>query len=950
MRNNKFPFIPTALSLALATAYAPAVFAAEDIEVEEAQSQEKEVEEGTEVITVKGLRSSLIKAQEIKMNSDSFVDAVVAEDIGKLPDVTAAESLARITGIQVTRFNDEANAILIRGLPDVTTTYNGREFFTAELRRGQLQDVPSQALAGIEVYKSATADLIEPGLAGLVNIRTRRPFDFEGEKIAGGVHIGYNDQSEQNSPAANILYSNRWNTDLGEFGFLGNVTYAESNYYNGVRYNATWNVRAEPFWNIEAPHQEGGFVMPAQVGLYSENGKRYRPSGNMAMQWRPNDKLEIYMDGIYQGYRGKGNRDNMIVSTGAWDSLNGNGDDVPYDVSLTNIEFVEGTNDLQVASLTKTDGLPTEFFRSTNDAYTNTYQLAIGAKYNTERYKIVTDLAYTDSEYHNEEWSWDTGLAFSPTYNIDFIGGDGAAVFESTDWDPMDESSYEARGFYNSIYHVTGSGWQWRTDVEIDTGLGDWLHTVKTGVRLSDRDATKEQGSRYAWFWDQHISLTDIEYLKLEKTLDPFRSDDQVLKTYLAPTRDSIQDNAEELRQLAYDALIEKGDTIGAALWEGDIQLDPANDWLAKEKTYAAYIQTKSFFEIGDVGVDVFAGVRIAKTESETHGISTVTDKERNKTLEPREASNEYTDVLPNISFRARLTDDLQLRMGFTQSVTKPNFSDLNPALNITQTQETVENPNAPDGEEVSIDAYGSGGNPDLKSLTSNNYDVSLEYYFSESGYLSGAVFYRELDGFINWYPRFIETEEYGRVSLNRPENAAEGRLRGWEVSASTFFDHDFLPDYMHAFGASANITSLTGKNRIPEGDGTFGDFQKIPGLSKYTYNGAVFYEQERFSVRISYNRRSEWVNWYGSSPDPDLDGFIGNMSEPVSRLDFSINYDVHDNFSVYFDVANIQAKPFRNYTVNSFGPSDDEQYSVKYAQDRRDEGRYIGGGFRFNF
>ncbi|MGH1557943.1 TonB-dependent receptor plug domain-containing protein [Caulobacter segnis] len=164
----------------------------------------------TEVV-VTGLRQSLRSAQTIKRNSDAILDAVVAEDIGKLPDNTAAETLARIAGIQVERFSDEANRVLIRGLPDVATTYNGREIFTAELRRVQLQDFPAQALAGIEVYKSGTADIVEPGLAGLINVRTRRPLDFKGRFIGGGVRLTYNDQEQEARPE-------RQYPDLGPVG------------------------------------------------------------------------------------------------------------------------------------------------------------------------------------------------------------------------------------------------------------------------------------------------------------------------------------------------------------------------------------------------------------------------------------------------------------------------------------------------------------------------------------------------------------------------------------------------------------------------------------------------------------------------------------------------------------------------------------------------------------
>lgn len=203
------------------TAAAPAAAAQSDAATTDGGSTDGE-------IIVTGLRQSLANAASIKRNSDAILDAVVAQDIGKLPDDTAAESLARLAGVQVNRYGDEVSGVLIRGLPDVATTYNGREFFTAELRRSQLQDFPAQALAGIEIYKSGTADIIEPGLAGLVNVRTRRPFDFKGLVVAGGLRGTYNDQSRKYDPSGNILISDRWNTGIGEVGLLVNASYAQS--------------------------------------------------------------------------------------------------------------------------------------------------------------------------------------------------------------------------------------------------------------------------------------------------------------------------------------------------------------------------------------------------------------------------------------------------------------------------------------------------------------------------------------------------------------------------------------------------------------------------------------------------------------------------------------------------------------------------------------------------
>ena len=142
--------------------------------------------EGEEIV-VTGFRQSLSSTRNIKRNSEQIVDAIVAEDIGKLPDLAVSDTAARIPGVQVVRQGGEASSVLIRGLPDFATTYNGREIFTAETRIVALQDFPSANIAALEIFKTTTPGLVEAGLAGLVNVRSRRPFDFRGLEVAGSV-------------------------------------------------------------------------------------------------------------------------------------------------------------------------------------------------------------------------------------------------------------------------------------------------------------------------------------------------------------------------------------------------------------------------------------------------------------------------------------------------------------------------------------------------------------------------------------------------------------------------------------------------------------------------------------------------------------------------------------------------------------------------------------------
>ncbi|NYS36253.1 TonB-dependent receptor plug domain-containing protein, partial [Streptococcus danieliae] len=126
-----------------------------------------------------GVRRSAQNSQQIKMRSDQVIDSIVADDIGKFPDNNVAETLARISGIQIRRDSGEASAVMIRGLRDVTTLLNGRELFTTTGRYVNLADIPATMLQRVDVYKSQGADQVEGGVAGIIDVRTNRPFDFK---------------------------------------------------------------------------------------------------------------------------------------------------------------------------------------------------------------------------------------------------------------------------------------------------------------------------------------------------------------------------------------------------------------------------------------------------------------------------------------------------------------------------------------------------------------------------------------------------------------------------------------------------------------------------------------------------------------------------------------------------------------------------------------------------
>lgn len=196
-----------------------------------------EVTEEGDAIVVDGFRQSLENAQSRKKNADTIVDSITAEDIGALPDRSVTETLQRIPGISINRFaagvdpdhfSVEGSGVVVRGLTYVRSEFNGREAFTANNGRALgFADVPSELLGGVDVFKSPSADRVEGGIAGVVNLRTRLPFDKKGLVIAGSLELNYGDFAKKESPTGAVVISNTWDTGIGEIGLLASASYSQ---------------------------------------------------------------------------------------------------------------------------------------------------------------------------------------------------------------------------------------------------------------------------------------------------------------------------------------------------------------------------------------------------------------------------------------------------------------------------------------------------------------------------------------------------------------------------------------------------------------------------------------------------------------------------------------------------------------------------------------------------
>jgi iron complex outermembrane receptor protein len=310
-------------------------------------------------------------------------------------------------------------------------------------------------------------------------------------------------------------------------------------------------------------------------------------------------------------------------------------------------------------------------------------------------------------------------------------------------------------------------------------------------------------------------------------------------------------------------------------------------------------------------------GVRVIETDLTSNAFLVL----RGATA-PVTIRNKSTDILPSLALRYKLTDKLFLRAAASKTITRPSFSQLNPALTLT--------PAIPGQQPF---GRGTSGNADLKPIRSDNYDISLEWYLDSSNSITATIFRRDISGFIQSVTSNFEIDylgaDNGVYQITRPENSGSGRLQGIE-GGFTIFPKGML-NWLDGVGVSANGTYIDGKNRALSPLPGVTGFLMIPfqNVSKYSATGTLIYEKGGFSGRVSYVWRDDFnggLHFTGVNPN-----FITNGQ--VSNLDISLAYDVNPNFTVVFDATNV----LKNIYTTSFNdptlfPRDTVQYTRMFA------------------
>ncbi len=856
-----------------------------------------------DAMTVTSVRASLITAQEIKQNAPEFVDSIVAQDIGKFPDNTVAEALQRVPGIQVSHTAGEASGVVIRGLPNIETTLNGYEVFTGTGRGVALQDIPAEMLAGVDAYKSVGPDKIEGGVAGLIDVRLRRPFDFKGLAFAANVRGFRSDQAKKDSYNLSFLASNRWKTADGEFGALLDISNARQLYEDQISDNYVhFGAVGQTFDRATDPSGVRGYYAD-NYGMQLVPGKRTRPAASLMLQWRTNSGVELYWDNLFTGYRNEhivdffipipsfgGFRDNVVLFPAGYQGYNVPDQNDPAGAPARFVKSLIAHNTNTIASK-----------QSFSDK-TDTYQGAFGGKWDNGRVKLTADLSYNFSTVHTRGVILDT-IIVTPTLAVTYNDGAPSTV-NLSGIDYTNPANYHMSQYFDQWGRDHTVAYAAKSDalIRLDNGF---VKSLQFGVRYSERDVNSHSANPGSYGLPFATLESTIPGLATLSSSSPFVSaSDLNVRQWASPDENFLLSNTDTIRALG-------GRPLGLP------PADQSRVFLDNEKTFASYGLVNYKADFGGMPLDGVIGARFTDNHDSLGGYQRQTVN--GSTTGPyvlTTVDSARWDVLPTLSGRLKLQDNLLLRAAVTKTITRPGYAALNPAVSVTSPGPTIQ-------------GSGSGGNPSLNPIRSTNYDLALEYYTSKSSQMTVAAFYRTIDGYIQNYagPEIIGGNSY---SITRPRSTHNGYLQGLETGYQQFFD--FLPDAFKGLGVQANYTYIKGETEDPL------TLQKVPlaQVSKSNYNVVLIYEKGPFSSRLAYNWRGRFIDSYNQPGIQPSTVWV----QSNDRLDFSASYDIGKNLTVTLDATNLLGHKYHD----NFGNL------TMFSRDVRSYDKTFGLGVRYKY
>lgn len=959
-RTRRWTYGASLVVLASLTAFAPAV-------AQETSPPATQEPDTVEAVVVTGFRASLASALNIKRNTSGIVDVIKAEDIAKFPDANLAESLQRIPGVSLTRGDGgEGKQITVRGLNAGFTRVriNGIEGVTAtgasdingSTNRGRGFDFSvfaSELFNSVEVRKTSSANIEEGSLGATVDLRSGRPFDFKGRTAAVGVQAFSNSLSGETQPRFTALYSNTW----GDFGALVSLAWSKrtaveegyeavellsasadggfcsplgyspqspadnavkgtnaANCANGLprtsvlsAYNSVFS-RLDNYGGTVASPAAGSGAFAPRIPRYRRSSTEYERTGiTGALQWRPSSSTEVNFDMLLGQFKNE-RLDNYIEAISFGRSVaQANGK--PH-TSILDAHFAsDGSWDY---GLFNGVDIRTEGLRDRYTTYFGEYVLS-GRHDFGERFSIDGLIGSSRSDLKNPER---TTVQFDAPnvngYSFDFRGNNNVPTLNHViDISNPNVFSFGPLGADGTVHgqfvgryldtknkletaEINGR-WKAADFVTLRVGLSERRNTwnnFEIGFNSNGNNPTLPAGvtladvSRQISGFGKGLGGTGVPSSWAAVDLDKF------LKVL------NIECNCAAVPGSQYDTLnqIVRG---------------------VKERISAQYVMADFNFDLASIPIKGDLGVRRVETNVASSGVVSAGTTRNLVTIE-----NDYSDTLPAFNISAEVRPDVLLRFSAGKTLSRPEYTDLTPTTTINSQTQTV-----------------NIGNPTLQPIRAKTLDLQAEWYFAKNALISVGYFHKDIDTFIQGVSELAVFNTLGldssilvsggcsltaapqcptlpttTVTVNRKVNTPGGPLDGFEVNFQSPFS--FLPGFWSRFGVLANYTHVKSKityiTRVDNPTTTANELltqtANFTGLSPDAYNLTLYYEDDRFSARVSAAHRSDsLLNVLG-----DVNGHDVTIVDGSTNIDFSASWNINKALRLSIEGQNLTDQPLR--------------------------------------
>ena len=853
-------------------------------------------DENMEVIEVRGLISSLKRSFSDKKEALIVSDGISAEDVGKFPDQNVAESLQRITGVSIDRSGGEGQLISVRGFgPQFNlVTVDGRQMASERAgREFSFDTLASELIAGADVYKTSNAANQDGGIGSYINLKTAKPFDMDGFTAVGSVKGTYDSLSEETDPAFSGLISNTFNDNT--LGVLLSLSVqerqAQINQADTRGYYRVPRIATNDFDATTGTGKEAFNVwVPRNLDLTSNSEDRTRTSGTLVVQYAPSEDITLTFDGLYSKFE----VESQVNNYANWFTP-GNFRDFEVDAATETVNFWSHNSFLEREGASGA----TDFVQQGLDRNVEIKGFGFNADWElSEQFNVNIDISNSSAEdLSGDQSRVFTVMGYANGYTYDFTGGGAIPAFSS---DGISGPFTESDASKLRAHYVERGGDE-RED-EITEMRADFTYTpnsetftqLKFGLYTQDRtksakvfqspslpncfycgyglDAPDELGqliSPNGWFDGIPGSFFGYD---VDKYLSFLESD-------AAITAQSINRGEDPATNIAAFAAL-----------NGYTPVELGTSFKIDEEILSAYADFVFQGDLGDMPWTVNAGFRYSETTTTASGNqATLLDIQQNpldgtildqiylvdasgqRQSVPISISNTYTNLLPSVNVKLEVEEDMLLRFGYSETLTRPTMASMRPVTNIGSTRPDL--------------LLASGGNPNLTPFLSTNWDVSYEWYYNDASAVSIGLFSKEVEGFITQAP---SPEEFSlasgsyEFSVTRPRNGETAQVDGLELAWTHTLES--------GFGIQMNATIVNSAS-----DGTtlegLGDSQNVIG----------FYEKDAFQARIAFNNREAFLQTIanGDTGQPENVATYG-------QWDVSASYDINEHFTVIFEGINI--------------------------------------------